>query len=150
MCSTVSQVPNPVQWQFTMNREALPPVNSITTTNQACSPSVKSSKMTVNKTASSKEHGNTVFMQCHDKHQDTIPHSMLQHDNGHIHWASLICSLPLEPSFQHTTMVSQQLTLDVTNSPQTTVHSHNRSHLPTNLTACNKAQNDRTGSARVR
>jgi len=144
-CSTVSQVPNPVQWQFTTNTAAPSPVNSITTTDQACSPSIKSSKTTVNKTASSDVHGNTVYMPCHNKRQDTIPHSTLQRNDGHIHRASPIRSLPPEPSFQKTTMVSQQQILDATNSPQMTVQPHNRSHLPTNPTACNKARKDRTG-----
>jgi len=42
-------------------------------------------------------------------------------------------------------MASQQQILDITNSPQMTVHHHNRSDLSTNLTACDKARNDRTG-----
>jgi len=50
-CSKVSQAQNPVQWQFTMSTAALPPVNSITTTNQAWSPSINTRKTTANKTA---------------------------------------------------------------------------------------------------
>ena len=143
MCSTVSQAPNPVQWQITTSTAALPPVNSITTTNQAGSPSVNNSKTTVNKTASSDGHGNTDYTPCYDKQQDTTPHSTLQNDDGHIHRASPIRSLPLESSLNDSTMVSQHIS-DGTTEQHSTESSPNKLNLPMAPTAGDKARSDRT------
>jgi len=83
-----------------------------------------------------------ISMPSYDKFQDTIPHLMLQHNDSHIHWASPIHGLPLELSFQNTTMASQQQILDRINPPPMTVYPHNKSHFLTNLTAHDKAQNE--------
>jgi len=108
LCSAVSQVQNQVQWHFTMSTVVMPPVNSITTTNQACPPFLNEWKTTINKTESNDRHGNTDSMPPNNKCQDMIPSLMPKHDNGHICQAFPICSLPLESSFNNITMASQQ------------------------------------------
>ena len=68
---------------------------------------------------------------------------MPPHDDGHIHWASPICSLPPEPSSHNITMTAQQQLLQGTNPPKTMVCPSNNLDLPMDPTASDIVRNDR-------
>jgi len=142
-CSTVSQAQNQVQRHpTTSNITALPPVNTIFTTDQARPLFLNTRETDVHKTDSNDGHGKTDFTPAHDKRQDMLPHSTPPHDDSHIHRASPIRGLPPEPLANTITVTAKQQRLKGVNSSQTTARP-NTSDLPTNPTARAIARNDR-------